>query len=43
MLDSRKSHFMIVPRGVRLSTIVIELCVYFMKSQIFLEGIRGLL
>ena len=38
MLDSRKPHFVIVPRGVRLSAIVIGLCVYFMKSQIFLDG-----
>ena len=38
MLDSKKSHFVIVPRGVRLSTITIELCVYCMKSQIFLDG-----
>ena len=38
MLDSRKSHFVIVPRGVRLSAITIELCVYCMKSQIFLDG-----
>lgn len=38
MLYSRKSHFVIVPRGVRLSAITIELCVYCMKSQIFLDG-----
>ena len=38
MLDSKKSHFVIVPRGVRLSAITIELCVYCMKSQIFLDG-----
>lgn len=33
MLDSKKSHFVIVPRGVRLSAIVIEICKDYYGNQ----------